>query len=63
VHLLVLAQPVDVGLARQRGVVEGALLHELLPVGRGAHLLEQVDVEGDLVGVTPGVMKMPRSIR
>ena len=30
-------------------VVEGALLHELLPVRRLAHLLQQVDVEGDLV--------------
>ena len=43
--LFVLAEPVDEARAGQRGRVEGALVHELLPLGQRAHLLEQVDVE------------------
>ena len=44
-----LLEPVAELGAGHRGRVEGALLHEVLPVRRLAHLLEQVDVERDLV--------------
>ena len=49
VQLLVLRHPVRVLLAGQRGLVEGALLDEFLPLRRLAHLLEQRHVEIDLV--------------
>src|SRR4051812_16102860 len=46
---LFLRDPVGVLLAFEGGGVERALLHELLPLGRGLHLFQQVDVIGDLV--------------
>jgi hypothetical protein len=50
VHLLVLAQPVEELLAGQRGLAEGALVHELLPLGRGTHLREEIEVVLGLIG-------------
>src|SRR5687767_7649784 len=50
VQLLGLRDPLGVVLADHRGLVEGAVLHELLPLGRLAHLLEEIRVELHLVG-------------
>src|SRR6185436_21018206 len=41
--------PLGVISAGQEGRVEGAALHEVLPFGRGADLLKQLDVVFDLV--------------
>src|SRR4051794_30374992 len=48
VHLLGVLHPLQVFRAGHEGLVERAVLHELLPVGRLAHLLEHVDEIGDL---------------
>src|SRR6185436_1641973 len=49
VALLLAAHPVGVLLAFQRGGVERTLLHELLPLRLGLHLLQDVDVVRHLV--------------
>src|SRR5512145_126974 len=54
VALLFLGHPVGVLLADEGGLVEGALFHELLPLGRGHDLLEEVHVVLHLVGLDPG---------
>src|SRR5687768_17803437 len=49
VTLLFPGDPLGVLVAGHEGLVEGAVGHELLPLGRLAHLLEQLDIERDLV--------------
>jgi hypothetical protein len=51
VELVGRVDPLGVLLARQEGVVEGTLLHELLPVVGRHHLLEKIGIEGDLLGL------------
>src|SRR5262245_49979786 len=51
VELVVGFHPLAVLVARHEGLVECAILHELLPVVRRHHLLEEVDVEGDMLGL------------
>src|ERR1043166_4898870 len=45
-----LLDPFGVFGAGHEGLVERAVLHQLLPLRRFTHLLEQIDVERDLVG-------------
>ena len=47
--LLLGVDPFGVVVAGHEAGVEGTALHELLPVGRGAHLVEEIDIVGDLV--------------
>src|SRR5262249_34394207 len=47
--LLFSADPFCVFVPGHEGGVESTALHELLPVGRGAHLVEEVDVVGNLI--------------
>ena len=54
VELVVRGHPGLELVAGHEGLVEGAVLHELLPVVGGHHLLEQIDVEGDLLGLHAG---------
>src|SRR5262245_20398190 len=49
VPLLFGGDPFGVVVPSHEGGVESAGLHELLPVGRGAHLVEEVDIIGDLI--------------
>src|SRR4051812_14467576 len=48
-----LRHPVGVRLALERRGVERALLHQLLPLRRLLHFLQQLDVVGHLVGRDP----------
>ncbi len=41
--LLFLLDPAGIVAAGHEGGVEGAVLHQVLPFGGGAHLLEQID--------------------
>src|SRR5262245_5488564 len=44
VTLLFLRHPIGILLAAEGGLVEGPALHEVLPLGRCADLIEQIDV-------------------
>src|SRR5215475_3419730 len=49
VTLLFLVDPLGVVVAGHEGLVEGAVVHELLPLGRFAHLLHEIDVVVNLL--------------
>src|SRR4051794_25173822 len=42
-----LGHPLGIFLAAHEGLVERPILHEFLPLGGVAHLLEEIDVEAD----------------
>src|SRR6187401_767305 len=44
-----IGDPFRIVVAGHEGLVEGSVVHQLLPLGRFAHFLEQVNIVGDLI--------------